>query len=62
MRFHEVLHNLSGINELSLTEHAYNNGYFDQSHFIHDFKSYTGYTPKEFSVKYPDFNIDAENG
>lgn len=61
IRFQEVLHNFSCVNELSLTEHAYKNGYFDQSHFIHDFKSYTGYTPKEFYTKYPDFNLDGES-
>ena len=61
IRFQEVLNDFSCVKELSLTEHAYNNGYFDQSHFIHDFKSYTGYTPKEFYTKYPDFNIDGES-
>lgn len=61
MRFHEVLHNFSSIKELSLTEHAYKNGYYDQSHFIHDFKSYTGYTPKEFQLKYPDYNLNGES-
>ena len=61
IRFQEVLHDFSCVNELSLTEHAYKNGYFDQSHFIHDFKSYTGYTPKEFYTKYPDFNLDGES-
>ena len=34
--------------EMSLTELAYENGYFDQSHFINDFKSMTGLTPKQF--------------
>ena len=33
---------------MSLTELAYDNGYFDQSHFIHDFRSMTGLTPKQF--------------
>lgn len=61
IRFQEVLHDFSCVNELSLTEHAHKNGYFDQSHFIHDFKSYTGYTPKEFSAKYPDFKMDGES-
>lgn len=61
IRFQEVLQDFSSVNKLSLTEHGYNNGYFDQSHFIHDFKSYTGYTPKEFCLKYPDFNLNAEN-
>ena len=31
-----------------LTDLAYENGYFDQSHFIKDFKIFTGVTPKEF--------------
>jgi len=59
MRFQEVLHNFSNNKGLSLTELAFNNGYFDQSHFIRDFKSYTGYTPREFVAKYPDFTMDA---
>jgi len=61
IRFQEVLHDFSCVNELNLTEQAYKNGYFDQSHFIHDFKSYTGYTPKEFFAKYPDYNLDGES-
>ena len=32
----------------SLTEIAYDYGYYDQSHFIHDFKEFSGYQPKEF--------------
>jgi len=60
IRFQEVLNDFSNNKELSLTELAYNNGYFDQSHFIHDFKAYSGYTPGEFVTKYPDFNITAE--
>jgi len=33
---------------LSLTALAYENGYYDQSHFINDFKIMTGLTPKQF--------------
>lgn len=32
----------------TLTELAYENGYYDQSHFINDFKILTGLTPKQF--------------
>lgn len=32
----------------SLTSAAYDGGYFDQSHFIRDFKAFTGLSPKEF--------------
>ena len=34
--------------ELNLTELSYESGYFDQSHFINDFKSLSGLTPKQF--------------
>ena len=33
----------------SLTSIAYECGYFDQSHFIREFKSFTGLTPSEFN-------------
>ena len=32
----------------SLTEMAYSCGYYDQSHFIHDFRLFSGYNPKAF--------------
>lgn len=61
IRFQGVLQDLSVSKNINLTEYAYRNGYFDQSHFIKDFKTYCGYTPKDFLAKYPDFNINAEN-
>lgn len=38
---------LEGDND-KLTDLAYDNEYFDQAHFIKDFKEFTGLTPKEF--------------
>jgi AraC-like DNA-binding protein len=35
-------------NEQPFTSIAYNCGYFDQSHFIRDFKSFTGVTPSAY--------------
>ena len=35
-------------NEQPLTEIAYHCGYFDQSHFIRDFKTFTGITPSAY--------------
>ena len=32
----------------TLTEMAYDCGYYDQSHFIHDFQLFSGYNPKAF--------------
>jgi AraC-like DNA-binding protein len=34
--------------EKSLTEIAYECGYFDQSHFIRDFKTFSGYEPGQY--------------
>ncbi|MEJ1239740.1 helix-turn-helix transcriptional regulator [Chryseolinea sp. T2] len=39
---------LIGKGDLSLTSIAYQSGYFDQSHFIREFKSFTGNTPSRF--------------
>ncbi len=58
IRFRKVLKDFSALKNINLTDYAYRNGYFDQSHFIHDFKMYSGYTPKEFISKYPDFSPD----
>ena len=39
-------HKVSGSRDL--TAIAYDCGYYDQSHFINDFKEFSGYTPKEY--------------
>lgn len=36
--------------EISLTSIAYDCGYFDQSHFIREFKSFTGFTPSAYAL------------
>ncbi len=58
VRFQETLNDFSTHKNIHLTEYAYRNGYFDQAHFIRDFKSFSGYTPKEFVAKYPDYSIE----
>ncbi|GGH40096.1 AraC family transcriptional regulator [Dyadobacter endophyticus] len=47
IRFHSAL-NEYGNKEKSLTEIAYECGYYDQSHFIHDFKAFSGEHPKTY--------------
>ena len=37
-----------GNSQKSLTDIAYDCGYYDQSHFIHDFKQFSGYHPKQY--------------
>lgn len=46
IRFESVIHNYSDAS--NFTKVAYKNGYYDQAHFIHEFKSFTGYNPTEF--------------
>lgn len=46
VRFNTVLNALG--DSKSLTEICYENNFFDQAHFIKDFKQYTGDTPENF--------------
>lgn len=46
VRFNSVLDNLAGTK--TLTEICYENNFFDQAHFIKDFKQFTGDTPQNF--------------
>lgn len=53
IRFHRALEaygrfdgNLAGL--------AYECGYYDQSHFIHDFREFSGYTPREYFLGRPE--------
>lgn len=46
VRFNSVLDNLN--QSKSLTEICYENNFFDQAHFIKDFKQFTGDTPENF--------------
>ncbi len=51
-RFQEILGDLNNGTGVSLTDVALRNGYYDQAHFIHDFKESTGFTPGEFLIRY----------
>lgn len=46
VRFNTILNQLNGIK--SLTAICYENNFFDQAHFIKDFKQFTGETPENF--------------
>jgi AraC-like DNA-binding protein len=48
IRIQTALKALLNKEQTSLTDLAYQNEYFDQAHFIKDFKEFTGLTPKEF--------------
>jgi AraC-like DNA-binding protein len=47
IRFQSALRQY-GDSSRNLTDIAYDCGYYDQSHFIHDFKAFSGYHPKQF--------------
>jgi methylphosphotriester-DNA--protein-cysteine methyltransferase len=46
VRFNTVLRDLDSAK--SLTDICYEHGFFDQAHFIKDFRHYTGDTPESF--------------
>ncbi|MFC5044542.1 DUF6597 domain-containing transcriptional factor [Aquimarina hainanensis] len=48
VRLQATLKTLLHKKETKLTQVALENSYFDQAHFIKDFKEFTGVTPKEF--------------
>jgi AraC-like DNA-binding protein len=47
MRFQAATSQFSGKKQ-SLTQLAYQCGYYDQAHFIHDFKEFSGFTPSAY--------------
>ena len=48
IRFQYAIFQKQQNNDLSMTELIYESGYFDQPHFINDFKSFCGLTPKQY--------------
>ncbi|TGM98828.1 helix-turn-helix domain-containing protein [Leptospira dzoumogneensis] len=46
VRIRNIINSYSS--KINLTEMAQDAGYFDQAHFIKDFKTFTGQTPKQF--------------
>ena len=54
VRFQNTLHHIDKKAMDSLTGIAYANGFYDQSHFIKDFKEFTGNNPRKY------FNVDLE--
>lgn len=48
LRFSNAIHYLSAFPDAKMTEVAYDFGYADQSHFIREFRDFTGCNPKSF--------------
>lgn len=55
IRFEAIRNHLRIEPEANLTDLAYEFGYTDQSHFINDFKAFTGKTPGEFAAEMQKF-------
>ncbi|MHA4846178.1 helix-turn-helix domain-containing protein [Flavitalea antarctica] len=49
-RFIRSLQHLKRYPAHSLTDIAYESGYYDQAHFIRDYKVYAGHTPKQLAL------------
>jgi AraC-like DNA-binding protein len=58
IRFHATLNKiLSSLSQNQSLDFAFEHGYFDQAHFINDFKYFSGYTPKHFFKENPSFRF-----
>lgn len=61
IRFQSTIEDMTLRKGSNLTDYAYRNGYSDQSHFIRDFKAFSGFTPKEFMVRYPNCRLNTDS-
>jgi AraC-like DNA-binding protein len=52
VRFQNVIQMKRKHDNSSMFQLAFDTGYYDHAHFIHDFKSYTGLSPKEFFIDF----------
>jgi AraC-like DNA-binding protein len=47
-KFQQVIHQLENRQTTPWTQIAYESGYYDQAHFINDFKAFSGFSPREY--------------
>ncbi len=59
LRFNEILQQINKQEQVSWTQIAYQCGFSDQSHFIKEFKHFSGFNPMEFMKQ--DLNQDPPN-
>ena len=52
IRFQNVIQMRRKHKNSSMFQLAFDNGYYDHAHFIHDFKSFTGLSPKDFFIDF----------
>ena len=51
MRFQKAMEDISISKTLDWKDIAFESGYYDQAHFINDFKAFSGFTPNQFLSK-----------
>jgi AraC-like DNA-binding protein len=54
LRFQSTLKHYATMPGQTLTDIALDHGYYDQAHFIHDFKAFSGYAPSEYFLGRPE--------
>jgi AraC-like DNA-binding protein len=54
MRFQKVIGAIESTETISWSDIALESGYYDQAHFIHDFKRFSGFTPNEYMKRKTD--------
>jgi AraC-like DNA-binding protein len=47
-KFQHIIQMKKKFSNVNLYQLAFESGYFDQAHFVHDFKNLTGTTPSDF--------------
>lgn len=55
MKFQQTLQSIEQISTPNWSQLALDCGYYDQAHFINDFRSFSGLTPNEYMVKKGDY-------
>ncbi|MBX2993162.1 MAG: AraC family transcriptional regulator [Bacteroidetes bacterium] len=51
MRFQRVIQEIERRRNIDWSQLALDTGYYDQAHFIHDFKRFSGFTPDEYMAR-----------
>jgi methylphosphotriester-DNA--protein-cysteine methyltransferase len=54
-RFQNVLRQIASGKSVNWTGVALDGGYFDQAHFIHDFRAFSGINPSKYLANYKGF-------
>jgi AraC-like DNA-binding protein len=57
-RFQEAFRLLKNNNYIKLSDIAFDAGYTDQSHFIREFKEFTGFAPYKYQKEFGPINED----